>query len=201
MIAIIDYGSGNLRSVHKALEHVGARAQVTDQPEDILKADKIILPGVGAIAPAIQRLSALNLVDPIKKAIKDGKPFLGICLGLQLLFDESCEGGTIKTLGILAGKVKRFQNLKVPHMGWNELAIKRTACPFLKNIQPLTHAYFCHSFFVEPQQKDIIATTTDYGLAFTSSVWKDNLFAVQFHPEKSQEAGLTILKNFCAFSI
>jgi len=199
MIAIIDYGSGNLRSVQKAFEHVGAKALVTEKIDDILRADKVVLPGVGAIAPAIARLTALKLVEPIKHTISEGKPFLGICLGLQLLFEESCEGGVIKTLSILPGKVKKFRDLKVPHMGWNELKIEQKKCPFLKGIKSLTHAYFCHSFFVEPTQKDIIATTTDYGIPFTSSVWKDNLFAVQFHPEKSQKAGLAILKNFCAF--
>lgn len=199
MIAIIDYGSGNLRSVQKAFERVGAKALVTEKSEDILKADKVVLPGVGAIAPAMGQLAALKLIEPIKEVIEAGKPFLGICLGLQLLFEESCEGGTIKTLSVLPGKVKRFQDLKVPHMGWNELCIERGNCPFLKGIKALTHAYFCHSFFVEPAQKNIIATTTDYGIPFASSIWKDNLFAVQFHPEKSQKAGLTILKNFCAY--
>lgn len=199
MIAIIDYGSGNLRSVQKAFERVGAKALVTEKIEDILKADKVVLPGVGAIAPAMEQLRKLKLTDPIKEVIRTGKPFLGICLGLQLLFEESSEGGTIKTLSVLPGTVKRFYDLKVPHMGWNELCIEQKKCPFLKGIKSSTHAYFCHSFFVEPAQKEIIATTTGYGIPFASSVWKGNLFAVQFHPEKSQKAGLTILKNFCAY--
>ncbi|MFA6378585.1 MAG: imidazole glycerol phosphate synthase subunit HisH [Candidatus Omnitrophota bacterium] len=201
MIAIIDYGTGNLRSVQKAFEHVGAKTCITDKPQDILSAEKVMLPGVGAIKPAMKRLETLGLVDPIKAFIKSGKPFLGICLGLQLLFEQSEEGGEVQTLSILPGKVTRFTNLKVPHMGWNEIEIEKPNCPLFKGIKPLTNFYFCHSFFVVPSQKDVVATTTDYGRRFTSSVWKDNLFAVQFHPEKSQRNGLTILKNFCHLKI
>jgi len=197
MIAIIDYGTGNLRSVQKAFERVGADACITDKPEDLLKADKVVLPGVGAIAPAMKKLEALDLVSPIKAVIKSGKPFLGICLGLQLLFEQSEEGGNIPTLSILPGKVTRFTSLKVPHMGWNEIEITKTTCPILKGIKQGTNFYFCHSFFVEPVDQKITLTQTNYGRMFTSSIWKDNLVAVQFHPEKSQTAGLAILKNFC----
>ncbi len=197
VIAIIDYGTGNLRSVQKALERVGAKTCITDKPDVILAAEKVVLPGVGAITPAMQRLEDLNLVSPIKTFIKSGKPFLGICLGLQLLFEQSEEGGDIPTLSILPGKVTRFTTLKVPHMGWNDITLTKPNCPILQGINPVTNFYFCHSFYVAPSQSEIVATQTHYGRAFTSSVWKDNLFAVQFHPEKSQEAGLTILKNFC----
>ncbi len=201
MIAIIDYGTGNLRSVQKAFERVGANARITDKPNDLLKAEKVVLPGVGAILPAMQKLEALDLVAPIKAVIRSGKPFLGICLGLQLLFEQSEEGGNVQTLSVFPGKVTRFTSLKVPHMGWNEVEIKTPECPIFKGIKQNTDFYFCHSFFVDPSRKEIIATQTNYGRMFTSSIWKDNVFAVQFHPEKSQGAGLTILKNFCRLKI
>lgn len=198
MIAVVDYGTGNLRSVQKAFEYIGADARITQKAEDILKAEKVVLPGVGAIAPAMKRLASLKLVDPIKSVIKNQKPFLGICLGLQLLFEKSEEGGNINALSILKGNVKKFQHLKVPHMGWNEIEAEQLECPLFKGLSPSENFYFCHSFFVEPEEKSIIATETTYGRAFTSSICRNNLFAVQFHPEKSQSAGLTILKNFCA---
>lgn len=198
MIAVIDYGTGNLRSVQKAFEYIGAEARITQKTEDILRAEKIVLPGVGAIAPAMKRLKSLKLIDPIRSVIKCGKPFLGICLGFQLLFEKSEEGGNVSALSIFKGSVKKFQHLKVPHMGWNEAELEQIGCPLFKGIPASTNFYFCHSFFVEPKEKDIIAAKTTYGRAFTSSIWRANVFAVQFHPEKSQEAGLTILKNFCA---
>lgn len=197
MIAVIDYGTGNLRSVQKAFEHIGAQAKITQKAEDILSAEKVVLPGVGAIAPAMKRLSSLGLVEPIKSVIKCGKPFLGICLGLQLLFERSEEGGNVKALSIFQGNVKKFQRLKVPHMGWNEIEMNDPACPLFKGIDPSTDFYFCHSFFVDPRDKNIILTKTKYGRSFVSSIWAANVFAVQFHPEKSQTAGLKILKNFC----
>ncbi len=196
MIAIVDYGMGNLRSVQKALEKVGATAVVTDNPEIIKKSTKIVLPGVGAIAPAMEKLKSLNLVDPIKNAISSNKPFLGICLGLQLLFDQSDEGGVIETLGIIPGSVIRFKDLKVPHMGWNQISIKQDQCSLFRNIDSGSNVYFCHSFFVKPKNDSFIATTTNYGLNFTSSISKNNIFGVQFHPEKSQDIGLKILENF-----
>jgi glutamine amidotransferase len=196
MITIIDYGTGNLRSVQKAFEHVGARTQITQKAKDIMRAKKIVLPGVGAIAPAMEKLRSLGLIDPIKTAIRDGKPFLGICLGLQLLFEKSEEGGNVKALSLFPGNVEKFQRLKVPHMGWNEIQITQRKCPIFKGIKESTNFYFCHSFFVDPDQNDIISTTTNYGRKFASSIWSNNVFAIQFHPEKSQEAGLTVLRNF-----
>jgi len=196
MIAIVDYGMGNLRSVQKALEKVGATAVVTDSPDVIAKSEKIVLPGVGAIAPAMDKLKNLELIEPIKNAIKTGKPFLGICLGLQLLFDQSDEGGVVETLGVIPGSVVRFTNLKVPHMGWNQINIKQKDCSLLDSVEEGSNVYFCHSFFVKPKNNAVTATKTNYGLDFTSSISKDNIFGVQFHPEKSQEIGLKILKNF-----
>ena len=196
MIAIIDYGMGNLRSVQKALEKVGAKALITNRPTDIQSAKKIILPGVGAMQPAMERLKDLHLISVIKQSIKEGKPFLGICLGLQLLFERSNEGGDVTGLGILKGRVSRFTSLKVPHMGWNELNIKNKKCPLMKGIKEKSQVYFCHSYFVDPTEAKAIATTTDYGRKFVSSVNYKNIYGVQFHPEKSQGIGLTILKNF-----
>lgn len=196
MIAIVDYGMGNLRSVQKAMEKIGATAQITQNGQAIDMAQGIVLPGVGAMQPAMAKLNALGLIPFIKKAVEAGKPFLGICLGCQLLFDESDEGGAVQGLGILAGRVERFTSLKIPHIGWNQLHIKKHHCPLAAGIEPLSHVYFCHSYFVRPRDKNIVATTTDYGLEFTSAVWHDNVFGVQFHPEKSQAIGLRILKNF-----
>lgn len=197
MLAIIDYGMGNLRSVSKALEAAGAsNVRIVSEAKEILKADKIVLPGVGAMAEAISALRKLKLIDPIKERIFE-KPFLGICLGLQLLFTESEEGGRVKGLGIFRGKVKRFSGrLKVPHMGWNQVEQRNTGSPILEGIPDNSYFYFCHSYYVVPEDKSIIASTTDYGKEFVSSVSKDNLFACQFHPEKSQAMGLRLLKNF-----
>ena len=196
MIAIIDYGMGNLRSVQKALEKVGAETLITQNPVDIQNAEKIVLPGVGAMQPAMQKLQELKLIDPIKEAIHLGKPFLGICLGLQLLFEKSFEGGEVEGLGIFPGTVERFTSLKVPHMGWNQIKIKNAECPLFSGVESLSNFYFCHSYFVNPQNPSIIAAATDYGLEFASAVARDNIFGVQFHPEKSQNLGLEILKNF-----
>ncbi|MBU0467461.1 MAG: imidazole glycerol phosphate synthase subunit HisH [Candidatus Omnitrophica bacterium] len=200
MIAIIDYGMGNLRSVQKAFEKVGAKASISQNKDEILNADKVVLPGVGAIKPAIEKLKELGLVSCIEKSIEQGKPFLGICLGYQLLFERSDEGGEVRGLGIIEGSVERFKptddTLKVPQMGWNQLDIRLTNCPIFKDIDNKVNTYFCHSYYVNPRHKDIVATTTNYGIDFASSIWKDNIYGVQFHPEKSQDAGLTILKNF-----
>ncbi len=208
MIAIIDYGMGNLRSVQKAFETAGHRAVVTRDRRAIAEASHVVLPGVGAFADCMANLEQYGLVEPIRKAIASGKPFLGICLGLQLLFTESEEFGLHKGLGVLQGRVKRFPfggngsapagpggRLKVPHMGWNGVAIERAAPP-LKGIASGEHVYFVHSYYVEPQDASVVATRTDYGLSFVSSVWRDNVFACQFHPEKSQAAGLRIVRNF-----
>ncbi len=192
---------GNLRSVQKAFERVGAKALVTQDPSIIKRSEKVVLPGVGAMKPAIEKLNANGMTQAINEAISAGKPFLGICLGLQLLFEESSEGGSVKGLGIIKGSVERFKSLKVPHMGWNQLQIKNTKCPLFKNIADQSHVYFCHSYFVKPKNAQAASTITDYGVEFTSSVWQNNVFGVQFHPEKSQDTGLTILKNFVELKI
>ncbi len=196
MIAIIDYGMGNLRSVLKAFEAVGAQAQVTHKIEDILKADKVVLPGVGAMGPAMKKLQELALTGPIRQVIQDGKPFLGICLGLQLLFDRSSEGGFSEGLKILQGSVERFTELKVPHMGWNQINIQPAGNQMFKSLSSGENVYFCHSYFVKPKNISIAAGITNYGIDFVSAVVRDNIWGVQFHPEKSQKAGLQILKNF-----
>lgn len=215
MIAIIDYGMGNLRSVQKAFETVGHEAAVTRDPRAIADASHVVLPGVGAFADCMANLEQYGLVEPIRRAIASGKPFLGICLGLQLLFTESEEFGLHKGLGLLPGRVKKFAfgsgkgqapaepepvpRLKVPHMGWNGVAVQRTAPP-LRGIATGDHFYFVHSYYVEPRDGSLAATMTDYGIPFVSSVWRDNVFACQFHPEKSQAAGLRLVKNFGEWS-
>ncbi|OGX25645.1 MAG: imidazole glycerol phosphate synthase, glutamine amidotransferase subunit [Omnitrophica WOR_2 bacterium RIFCSPHIGHO2_01_FULL_48_9] len=196
MIAIIDYGMGNLRSVQKALEKVGAQTVITQDPAEIKKAQKIVLPGVGAMQPAMDKLKSLNLISVIEESVRQGKPFLGICLGLQLLFEKSSEGGDVAGLGILSGTVERFQSLKVPHMGWNQLQLANSNCPLFSGVENAANVYFCHSYYVRPTDKAITATTTDYGVEFVSSIQKKNIFGVQFHPEKSQSIGLKILENF-----
>jgi imidazole glycerol-phosphate synthase subunit HisH len=207
MIAIIDYGMGNLRSVQKGFEHTGHEAVVTSDAKTILNADKVVLPGVGAFPDCMRNLEQYGLIDAVKKSIQTGKPFLGICLGLQLLFTESEEFGISKGLDIIKGRVIRFKGpafdtpnselgtLKVPHMGWNSLAFKKRP-PALTDVPENGHVYFVHSFHVVPEDKAVIATTTPYGIEFVSSIWKDNILAVQFHPEKSQALGLSILKRF-----
>jgi imidazole glycerol-phosphate synthase subunit HisH len=198
MIAIIDYGMGNLRSVEKAFEHVGHEAVVTSDPDTVDAADKVVLPGVGAFEDAMAELRRRKLVDPVLGAIDGGRPFLGICLGLQLLFDVSFENGRHEGLGVLAGKVVRFELPKpytVPHMGWNQLLIRRPA-PILAGIEEGTQVYFVHSYYVVPDDPEVTATETDYAEPFCSMIWRDNVFATQFHPEKSQAAGLAMLRNF-----
>ena len=198
MIAIIDYGMGNLRSVQKGFERVGHEAIVTNDPEQIARATKIVLPGVGAFEDAIAELRRRRLVEPILSAIDAGKPFLGICLGLQLLFDVSYENGRHKGLGVLRGEVVRFElprPYSVPHMGWNQLHIVRRG-PVLADTREGDHVYFVHSYYVVPADENVIAAETDYGKPFCAAVWRDNIFATQFHPEKSQAIGLAMLKNF-----
>jgi len=198
MIAIIDYGMGNLRSVQKAFEKVGHSATVTNDPAQVRSASKVVLPGVGAFEDAIAELRRQELVDPILEAIHSGRPFLGICLGLQLLFDVSYENGRHEGLGVLAGEVVRFQvpaEYSVPHMGWNQLAIRRRP-PVLEGIADGSYFYFVHSYYVVPRDRSVIATETEYPGPFCSMVWQGNLFATQFHPEKSQADGLRLLKNF-----
>lgn len=203
MIAIIDYGMGNLRSVQKGFERVGAEAVVTDDPRLILEADKIVLPGVGAFRDCMRNLEQAGFVEPILKVISDGRPFLGICVGMQLLFSDSSEFGLYAGLNVIPGHVLRFPEgmreggelLKVPHMGWNQLSFRRRP-PAFEGIEEGTNVYFVHSYYVKPDDDGVVATTTGYGSEFCSTVWKDNIVATQFHPEKSQHAGLNILKNF-----
>ncbi|MCU0875869.1 MAG: imidazole glycerol phosphate synthase subunit HisH [Pirellulaceae bacterium] len=198
MIAIIDYQMGNLRSVQKGFEKVGHEAVITCDPAQIAQASKIVLPGVGAFEDAIAELRNRDLVGPIRDAIESGKPFLGICLGLQLLFDISYENGEHQGLGVLRGKVVRFDlppEYKVPHMGWNAARIRRRA-PILAGIEEGTHFYFVHSYYVVPDDPQVVAIEADYHRPFCAMVWRDNVFATQFHPEKSQSHGLRLLKNF-----
>lgn len=201
MIAIIDYGMGNLRSVQKGLEHVGFNAVVTRDVSQIHAARGVVLPGVGAFSACMENLAAFGLIEPIREIVRRQKPFLGICLGLQLLFSESEEFGRQQGLDLFSGKVVGFhakENLKVPHMGWNRIEKKKQS-PFLEGISTGDYVYFVHSFYVVPDDSSIIATTTDYGDSFVSSIVTDRLFACQFHPEKSQELGLRILANFGRF--
>jgi glutamine amidotransferase len=197
-IAIADFGMGNLRSVQKALEKVGSAAVVTSDPNRIAEAPKVVLPGVGAFRDAIVRLRESGMVAPILEHIAANKPLLGICLGLQLLFTKSFEDGEHSGLDVIKGDVVRFPDvpgLKVPHMGWNEVAIRRPA-PLLEGIADRGHFYFVHSYYVRPTDPAVVACETDYPTPFTSAIWRDNLFATQFHPEKSQRLGLSILHKF-----
>jgi glutamine amidotransferase len=208
MIAIVDYGMGNIRSVEKGFLKVGAEVRITADPQVIANAKGIVLPGVGAFRDCMANLGKLNLVDVIKAEIRKGKPFLGICLGLQLLFTESEEFGVCRGLDLFPGKVARFNfdplsdpqaaSLKIPHMGWNT-AKQVKSPPIFRDVPDNSYFYFVHSFYVIPSDRDIIATTTDYGVSFCSMIWKDNVFATQFHPEKSQERGLKVLKGFYSF--
>lgn len=196
MIVIIDYGMGNLRSVEKAFEKVGAKPKVTYSKIDIEDSKGIVLPGVGAFKDAIMKLKELKLIEVIKKNIKKGKPFLGLCLGLQLLFTDSEEGGIYNGFDIFKGRVVRFQdNLKVPHIGWNSIEIKNKNT-ILSGIKSGTYLYFVHSYYAIPVDLNISAAITDYGVKFCSVIAKDNIFATQFHPEKSQKNGLRIIWNF-----
>jgi glutamine amidotransferase len=198
MIAIIDYEMGNLRSVQKALERVGHSAVITSDPAALADADRIVLPGVGAFRDAIAALRERKLVEPIRAAVDAGKPFLGICLGLQLLFDKGYEDGEHEGLGIVPGEVVRFKvpaEFKVPHMGWNQVQFQQRP-PIFAGIDDGAHFYFVHSYYVVPQDKTVVATETNYAQPFCSSICRGNLFATQFHPEKSQSAGLRLLKNF-----
>jgi glutamine amidotransferase len=201
VIAIIDYGMGNLRSVQKGIERAGFDAIVTRDLAQIESARGLVLPGVGAFSACMENLGKFGLVEPIRDAVRQEKPFLGICLGFQLLFSESEEFGKQQGLDLFDGKVVGFhatEDLKVPHMGWNRIA-KQQESPFLEGISTGDYVYFVHSFYVVPQDNAIIATTTDYGQSFVSSIATRRLFACQFHPEKSQELGLRILANFGRF--
>ena len=204
MIALLDYGSGNLRSVEKALRKVGADVLVTTRPEPLREARAVVLPGVGAFDDCITAMQRQDLLGGVKEFIASGRPFLGICVGYQALFEQSeefksCAAG----LGVFAGKVVRFPakpGLKVPQIGWNQISITRENCPIYRGIADGSYVYFVHSFFPQPKDESIIATRTDYGGEFASSIWRDNTFATQFHPEKSQEVGLKLLENFVALA-
>ncbi len=194
---MVDYDRGNLRSVQKALEHVGAQAVVTRDAKAIARADKLVLPGVGAFADCMDNLKRFDLVEPIMDFLATGRPFLGICLGLQLLFTESEEFGVSRGLDVIPGRVVRFpRGLKVPHMGWNTVEIWKDDCPLLKGVKDGDYFYFVHSYYVVPFDLSVVSTSTTYGVEYTSMVWKENIFATQFHPEKSQRLGLKILENF-----
>jgi glutamine amidotransferase len=197
-IVIVDYGMANLRSVQKALERVGHAAEITADPNRVAECHKLVLPGVGAFRDAIARLHHAGLAQPIREHIRRGKPFLGICLGLQLLFTRSYEDGDYQGLDLFPGEVVRFASvpgLKVPHMGWNHLRVRRPA-PHLSDLPHNPAVYFVHSYYVVPKDSSLTATQTDYPSPFTSAIWHENVFATQFHPEKSQKCGLSILHKF-----
>lgn len=200
MIAIIDYGMGNLRSVQKALEAVGEAAVVTSDPGEVRAASKVVLPGVGAIADAVAELKRTGLGEAFVEAVRAGKPALGVCLGLQLLFERSEEDGEHPGLGLIPGRVVRFDpkpGLKIPHMGWNTLRIRRPA-PLFRDLPENPAVYFVHSYHVVPDDPEVIAAETDYPDPFVAAIWADNLIACQFHPEKSQRVGLQMYRNFAA---
>jgi imidazole glycerol-phosphate synthase subunit HisH len=204
VIALIDYGSGNLRSVQKALTHVGADVRLVARPEGLKEARAVVLPGVGAFDDCIQALEKQELLPALKTVIAEGRPFLGICVGYQALFERSEEFHSHKAgLGIYAGKVIRFSGhnrLKVPQIGWNQLQIARPDCPLYRGISEGSYVYFVHSYYPEPVDPSLVATRTEYGETFASSIWHDNVFATQFHPEKSQAVGLQLLANFVALA-
>ena len=200
VIALIDYGSGNLRSVHKALLKVGAEVELARHPAELAEARALVLPGVGAFDDCIQALQKQGLLEASRQFIRSGRPFLGICVGYQALFEKSEEFNSCAAgIGVFAGKVVRFperSGLKIPQIGWNQLEIVNPACPLYRGVPSGSYVYFVHSFFPKPADPGIVATRTTYGEIFASSVWRDNVFATQFHPEKSQKVGLQLLKNF-----
>ena len=196
MIAIIDYGAGNIRSIEKALEHVGAIVQVTDEPDTVNKAQAIVLPGVGSGGAAMSRMTERGLDDAIRKATQQGKPFLGICLGMQLLADHHAEG-EVNGLSLFPGEVRRIpQGPKIPHMGWNQVKPLQTALAIFEDIPQDAYFYFAHSYYVEPQDSQGVAAVTDYGSPFCSVIVTERVWGTQFHPEKSGSVGLQLLSNF-----
>lgn len=198
MIKIVDYGMGNLRSVQKAFEKLGVDAEICSTPDELERADKMVLPGVGAFRDAIAELKKQQMVDAVKAHIAAERPFLGICLGLQLLFDVSYEDGEWQGLGLVPGKVVRFDDrpgLKIPHMGWNRLQVGARPS-LLRGIPDDAHFYFVHSYYVVPKDESVVASRTEHGCGFVSMIARGNLFATQFHPEKSQRVGLKLLENF-----
>lgn len=197
MVAVVDYGMGNLRSVEKALARVGAAVRIVSRREDVLSADALVLPGVGAFGDCMKNLERLGLVGPIRDFIGSGRPYLGICLGFQALLESSEEAAGVRGLAVFEGTVPRFcvNGLKVPHMGWNRLKILRPDCPLLRGIED-PYVYFVHSYYCAPQDPTVVCATTEYGRPFCSMLWAGNVFATQFHPEKSQAVGLKMLDNF-----
>ena len=198
MTVIINYGAGNVGSVEKAVRYIGRDAVISDRPGDIDKADSVILPGVGAFGSTAEALGRRGLTDCVRGYIASGRPFLGICLGLQILFDGSEEAPGVEGLHVFGGKVLRIPSeggLKVPHIGWNSLKLNR-ACPLFAGLDGEPYVYFVHSYYLKADDPSIVAATTEYGVTIHAAVWKDNCFATQFHPEKSGDAGLTILGNF-----
>lgn len=200
MIGLIDYGAGNLRSVHKALVHVGAAVRLVRRPEELTGVRSLVLPGVGAFDDCLNALRRQELLEACRDFIRSGRPFLGICVGYQALFERSEEFNSCAAgLGIFAGPVVRFPRqpgLKVPQIGWNQLQIVRPDCPLLRGVADGSHVYFVHSYYPRPADERLVATRTEYGVTFASAIWWDNVFATQFHPEKSQEVGLRMLQNF-----
>lgn len=196
MIAIIDYGAGNIRSIEKALEHVGAAVQVTDEPSVVNRAQAVVLPGVGSGGAAMARITQQGLDDAIRQSTQEGKPFLGICLGMQLLADHHAEG-EVDGLSLFAGEVRRIPHgPKIPHMGWNQVMPQHSALAIFDGIQPDAYFYFAHSYYVEPHDQHGVAAVTDYGSPFCSVIVTDRVWGTQFHPEKSGSVGLQLLKNF-----
>lgn len=204
MIALIDYGAGNLRSVHKALQHLGADVKLAQRPEEIAGAAAVVLPGVGAFDDCLNALQRQELFEASREHIRKGVPFLGICVGYQALFEKSEEFNSCAAgLRVFDGKVIRFSGqggLKVPQIGWNQLHFTRPDCPLFKGIDEGSYVYFVHSFYPQPADPRIVASETSYGETFASAVWRDNVFATQFHPEKSQRVGLKLLENFVSLA-
>ncbi len=202
MIALLDYGSGNLRSVHKALLKVGADVRIAKIPAEMADARAVVLPGVGAFDDCLNAMDRQGLLEASRRFIQSGRPFLGICVGYQALFEKSDEFNSCAAgLGIFKGKVVRFSNengLKVPQIGWNQIEFTKPECPLFRGLTSGCYVYFVHSFFPKPADASIVATRTEYGETFASAIWRDNVFATQFHPEKSQQIGLTLLRNFVA---
>jgi glutamine amidotransferase len=201
MIVVIDYGGGNLRSVLNATSRLGYQARITDIPGEVLAAQVAILPGVGAAGNSMAKLQQLGLVDPVRRFIAEGRPFLGVCIGLQLLFGATEEGGWQECLGVISGVVRRLpQGLKIPHMGWNQVR-QRTEHPIFSGIPDEANFYFVHSYYVEPADRSLVAGETEYGIPICSVIAKGNLIATQFHPEKSGEVGLKIYDNFIKIAL
>ena len=199
MIALLDYGAGNVRSVQKAITAAGGDVQLVPSPELVKQADAVVLPGVGAFDDCINAMQQQELFEAAREFVFTGKPFLGICVGYQALFENSEEFNSCAAgLGVFEGSVVRFPDteVKVPQIGWNEVNVTQPNCPILKGIESGSHFYFVHSYYPKPKDESIVATRTEYGVNFTSAVWRDNVFATQFHPEKSQKVGLQLLTNF-----